>query len=298
MEIIIYQVDAFSDNPFEGNPAGVVPDAIGLNEFDMQKIANEMNLSETAFVMKKDSTTYEVRFFTPRCEVELCGHATIAAFYVLAQKGYINSIDDGKIIVKQVTKAGELPVEIYFKDGNVEKVLMYQGEPRSLGELSDAKEIAEIIGIEIEDIGITDKIINPEIISTGLPDIIIPVKNRNILDNLNVDFKLLEEYSKRMKVTGIHVFCLDEFTKNEVYCRNFAPAVGINEEAATGTANGALAFYLEKNKLLDCDEIIAKQGQYLNRPSNIYCKLVRSEGKYHIKVGGKANLVLQGVISI
>lgn len=298
MEVIIYQVDAFSEKPFEGNPAGVVPDAKGLDELDMQSIANEMNLSETAFIVKKDSTSYEVRFFTPICEVELCGHATIAAFYVLAQKGYITNIDNGTITVKQITKAGELPVEIQFKNGNVTKVLMHQGEPNSLGVLTDTDELANILGIEKEDIGLSNVVVYPEIISTGLPDIMIPVKSKRILDNLNVKFNKLEEYSKKHNVTGAHVFCLDECHSKEVFCRNFAPAVGIDEEAATGTANGALSFYLEKNKLLFDGEMIAKQGESLNRPSYIHCQVVRNEKSYQIKVGGKANVVIQGVISI
>jgi len=84
MDIIIYQVDAFTDKPFGGNPAGVVTDARSLTDENMQKIAMEMNLSETAFVISKGDNNYQVRFFTPKCEVDLCGHATIATFYTLA----------------------------------------------------------------------------------------------------------------------------------------------------------------------------------------------------------------------
>ena len=91
MKKVIYQVDAFSDVPFGGNPAGVVPNAIGLNHIQMLKIAREMNLSETAFIfpLKDDVADYEVRFFTPTQEVDLCGHATIASFFALASKGII-----------------------------------------------------------------------------------------------------------------------------------------------------------------------------------------------------------------
>ncbi len=107
MQINIFQVDAFTDKSFRGNPAGVVPDARLLTAEQMQKIANEMNLSETAFVIPVNDELFQVRFFTPICEVDLCGHATIATFFLLAKKGYIKSIQNGiktvyqKLIVKR-----------------------------------------------------------------------------------------------------------------------------------------------------------------------------------------------------
>ena len=113
MEINIYQVDAFSDKPFGGNPAGVVPDAKQLSYDDMQNIAKEMNLSETAFVIPIDKNNYQVKFFTPIKEVDFCGHATIGSFYTLAHKGYLPPIYNG-IKVYQETKAGRLAVEIFL----------------------------------------------------------------------------------------------------------------------------------------------------------------------------------------
>lgn len=298
MEFIFYQVDAFSNKPFGGNPAGVIPDAKGLSEIEMQQIANEMNLSETAFVLKKNSTSFEVRFFTPKCEVDLCGHATIAAFYVLAQKGYINNTINSMIKINQITKAGKLPVEIYFKNNNVDKVLMYQSEPNSLGKIRDISILADILGIKAENIGLEDSLVYPEIISTGLPDIIVPVRDKVVLDNLNINMKKLEEYSIKLNVTGAHIFCINTNSSQEVYCRNFAPAVGINEEAATGTANGGLIYYLKRNNLLINNEIIAKQGQSMNRPSEIYCSIAENYSNYVVKVGGEARIVMEGVISI
>ena len=109
MKKVIYQVDAFSDVPFGGNPAGVVPSAEGLNDTQMLSIAKEMNLSETAFIfpLKNNEANYEVRFFTPTQEVDLCGHATIASFFTLASKGIITAESNVKIL-KQKTKAGIL----------------------------------------------------------------------------------------------------------------------------------------------------------------------------------------------
>jgi len=296
MDIIIYQVDAFTDKPFGGNPAGVVTDAKSLTDESMQKIAMEMNLSETAFVIPKGDNNYQVRFFTPRCEVDLCGHATIATFYTLAHKGYINNIDNGIVTVYQETRIGRLPVEIYYVDGSVEKVMMYQGEPKSLGYINDLNELYNTLGISSFDI---DSNLIPEIISTGLPDIIIPVKDRVTLDNLKVDFSKLEELSNRLNVVGAHVFCNDFSTgKDIIYCRNFAPAVGINEEAATGTANGALMYYLKKNKAIKGNLLTCYQGDGMKRPSKIICQSNEYASRIDILVGGKATIVIEGVISI
>ena len=122
MDIELYQVDAFTREIFSGNPAGVVTNGDGLDDVTMQKIAREMNLSETAFIINKKTDDYdlEVRFFTPTREVPICGHATISAHYVYAKKNNINSST-----IIQKTKAGILPVEI-IPDGEDLKVAMTQ----------------------------------------------------------------------------------------------------------------------------------------------------------------------------
>lgn len=299
MEVIIYQADAFTDKPFSGNPAGVVPDARGLSDEHMQKIATEMNLSETAFVLPYEDNKFEVRFFTPECEVDLCGHATIAAFYTLAHKGYINGLDDGVTKVYQKTKAGELAVDIYYLNGQVDKIMMYQGKPKSITTIEDYKVICECLNINANDIGLKGFEIMPEVVSTGLPDIILPLKDRKLLDNLTINYDLLSAYSKEMGVSGIHVFAIDcDRDHIDIWCRNFAPAVGINEESATGTANGALTYYLTKNNILKDVKLSVKQGQSLGRPSLIHCEIESINQDYIVKVGGKATIVLEGVMAI
>lgn len=296
MEAIIYQVDAFTDQPFGGNPAGVVPDAKNLSQSDMQKIASEMNLSETAFVTKIDDDCFEVRFFTPKCEVDLCGHATIASFYVLGKKGYIRP--EGKDLVKivQKTKAGLLPVELHFEDGEISKVFMHQSIPEVFGVIDDLEEISQILGIKKEQMKIRGLNLKPEIISTGLKDIIVPVEDEEVLKSLNIDFNKMDNYCAERDSVGMHVFTLDNLNDGMIFCRNFAPTVGIYEEAATGTANGALMYYLYKNGALESESIIARQGMYMNRPSEIICKIQRNGNDSIIKVGGKAVIVMEGII--
>ncbi|WP_069651123.1 PhzF family phenazine biosynthesis protein [Caloranaerobacter ferrireducens] len=299
MDLIIYQVDSFADKPFCGNPAGVVPDSKGLSIDQMQKIAAEMSLSETAFVIPRDKGHFEVRFFTPKCEVDLCGHATIAVFYTLAEKGYIKGKENGVIKVIQKTKVGKLPVEIYFNEGKVQKVMMQQGSPKSYGIIDNFDSICEFMNIDSSLIGLKDLDLKPEIISTGLKDIIIPVRSKNVLNNLKIDFDKLKEYTIEKDIIGIHVFSANSSENiEEVFCRNFAPAVGINEEAATGTSNGALLYYLKKNKLLKGNSITAYQGEILKRPSQIYCEIIEKDSNYVVNVGGKARIVLEGIITI
>lgn len=296
MEVNFYQVDVFTEKTFQGNPAGVVPYAKGLDEKDMQRIANEMNLCETAFIFPIDEDKYEVRFFTPSCEIELCGHATIGSFYTLGKMNYISSIKNGTKKVIQKTKVGELAVELFYSNGEIDKVFMEQKQPSSLGKVDNLMELLEALNIEEKDIGIGDKFVYPEIISTGIPDIMLPLKEKKVLDNLIVDFRKVAKLSKKLNVTGVHAFYLPEDNVDIVYVRNFAPYVGINEEAATGTANGALTYFLKKNQYLMSNKIKVIQGEALGRPSTLYCKIEEDGDTFKVKVGGKSKIVLEGVL--
>ncbi len=295
MEINIYQIDAFTNTSFGGNPAGVVPDSRFLTEDEMQLVAKEMNLSETAFLTQLYEDFFHVRFFTPEREVDLCGHATIGAFYTMASKGYIKPIDEGSKIVFQKTKAGKLGVELIYKDGKIDKVFMDQAEAKSYGRILDLEELAQAMGIDPEDIGHEEIQVQPEIISTGLLSIMVPVKSKEILDNLKVDLDLIRKISKDNKAVGIHAFYLPEIDSKTVYTRNFAPILGIDEESATGTSNGALMYFLKKEKLTSRDNILAYQGESIDRPSEIFCRI---NGDKLVQVGGRAKLMLDGIMCL
>lgn len=297
MEINIFQVDTFTDIAFGGNPAAVVPNAVGLSEYDMQKIANEMNVSETAFVVQIDDSLYRVRYFTPMSEVDLCGHGSIATFHTLALKGYIKPIEKGVKVVTQLTKAGKLPLELHFLNGEVDWIVMEQAPPKSLGTVDNLGAILESMNLRPDQLGVGDQLIIPEIISTGLPDVILPLKSKEDLDNLEIDYCNLGVCTSEINVIGVHAFYLPNRDSNVVYTRNFAPAVGINEEAATGTSNGALIYFLKKNNLISGDSIISIQGDSLKRPSQIYCYIEKYEDSYKVKVGGKAKIVIDGIIT-
>lgn len=277
MNIQVFVVNAFTKNKAGGNPAGVVVEGDGLSAGDMQYIATEMGLSETAFIQSSVAADYKIRYFTPAAEVDLCGHATIASFALLVQKNIINK---GSFTIE--TKAGILPVRV---EG--EKVFLTQNNPEFSQQL-DKKDIALSLNISETDIMVDLPI---EVVSTGLKDILIPVKNNKVLQNLQPDFNKIEEISAKHQVVGYHVFTLDTNTKVNAFCRNFAPLYDINEESATGTANGALTGYLHKHKLIDpaSTSLIFEQGHTMKATSEIISRFkVDSHNEIQVlEVGGE-----------
>lgn len=280
----IFQVDAFTQEPFGGNPAGVMPEAEGLDAGQMQVMAKEMNLSETAFVLPGgEDYDFELRFFTPVEEVDLCGHATIATFHLLRELGLLPV---GRTTLRQKTLAGVLDIAI-GEDGSIR---MLQAAPRQLLVLKDSTRLAEVMGCAPSDIGIPGVLELPEVWTTGLPDILMPVRSQAALQALAPDMETLTALSRELGVTGVHAFAVWEGM--DVLCRNFAPACGIPEEAATGTSNGALGACLFHHGRSEGGGLhfVAGQGQWMGRPSRISVSI--REGA--VWVGGHAVTVLSG----
>ena len=275
-----------------GNGAGVIILDEQIKSEKKQNIAEKIGLSETAFVKQIDENNYDVSFFTPQCEVDLCGHATIATFYYLAIIGKIKGNSEIKKVY-QNTKAGRLEIEIKFNNGNVDYVLMQQSSPKIFKEMigRNKKDIAVSLNIDENSIGLIGFEIEPTIVSTGLRDIIIPVKSRAILNEINANSDMIKYISLENDVVGYHVYTIED---NKIYARNFAPAVGIEEECATGTSNGALGSLLyEKGIIQEGIQII--QGEAMNEASLIYVKINYQDGHMDVRVGGKA-LVIQNYL--
>lgn len=273
MGITLYKVAAFTLDNKGGNIAGVVLDADSLTALEMQKIAFDAGYSETAFVSKSTLADFKVRFFTPTDEVDLCGHATIATFSTLKQKGII---DAG--LYTQETKAGVLTLDVQD-----DIVFMQQKNPVYYKELNRSEVTACFSSLELDD---RFPII---IMSTGVKEIFLPVSSRQVLDNLLPNINKITNISEKYGVIGIHVFTIDGAM--DAYSRNFAPLVGIDEESATGTSNGALSCYLYKyhNKKKD---YTLRQGYSMNLPSEIIGKLeITNDVISGVYVGGKATIL-------
>lgn len=279
--IRVYTLNAFAKTDNGGNPAGVVLDADFLSIDDMQKIASKVGFSETAFVRKSDNADFKVSFFTPNEEVDLCGHATIATFYLLASKGIIQP---GKYT--QETKAGVLKVEC--RSDNV--IYMSQCNPEFY-EILDRKEIADTLNITENDIIDSLPI---QIVSTGLKDILVPIRSLKTLHDIKPNFDKISSLSKEKDVTGYHLFTLETKYNSTAHCRNFAPLYDIPEEAATGTSTGALSSYLYRYRVVlekDVENLVFEQGYSMKRASEILSSLtIENEEIKEVKVGGIAKL--------
>jgi len=267
---------AFSKHPHGGNPAGVVPDSNGLTAGQMQDIAKRAAYSETVFISHSHEADFTFRYFTPSLEVPACGHATLAALYYLKNSNRLKRTA-GTI----QTKGGFIQFRYNFNQG-----LFFIRQPLpEFGSVIDSETIARSLGIH------TDKLnasLPVQMVNTGLWDIIIPVKNKKILMLLNPDFEQIKDISLRNNAIGYHVFSLDD-EKYHATCRNFAPAAGILEEAATGTASGALAAYLIHYNVLKSDTMLFRQGDSLKRPSDIHVILKNgADSNVELWIGGYA----------
>lgn len=271
-----YVVDAFTDKPFGGNPAGVVllaSDSFPKEEL-MLKIAAELRYSETAFVRHDSENEFTIRYFTPKAEVELCGHATIASFFVLHKKG----LASGQCLCH--TKAGDLTIE------SGDKVLMQMAKPRIVATIENTEEIYRALGIN----GTTQNF-PVQIVSAGLPDLMIPLPDVATLQSLQPDMAAVAEITKKYDAVSFHVFAFgdDGYT---AHVRDFAPLYDIPEESATGTANASLTYYLQQNGHLSAgDDCAFIQGEAMGRPSVIATRIQSDE---NIFVGGTAAIVAEG----
>ena len=280
MAMRYYIVDAFTNEPFGGNPAGVVLlDGDFPDEQLMQQVAAELRYSETAFVRRQGPAEFTVRYFTPCGEVDLCGHATIATFGLLHREGLV---PDGATCLNH-TLAGDLKVRIG------DQVMMQMAAASHVDLPLDVENLHRIMSASDNNIEWPD--LPVEIISTGLPDIIMPVAGLKALNALRPDMEALANLSQELNVVGVHAFAMadDGYT---AHVRNFAPLYGIPEESATGTANAALTHYLCRRALIAAGaECRFLQGEAMHRPS-VVATTLDQEGC--IWVGGRCSIVAQG----
>lgn len=287
MKVKVYKLNSFAKTKEGGNAAGVVIDADSLSEKEMGKIAAILGFSETAFLLRSDAADFRVRFFTPKEEVDLCGHATIAAFHTMAHLGLLKPDK-----YKQETKAGILGIEI--KEDY--SIMMNQPVP-VFSEIIEKDELADSLNINASQMR---EDLPAQIVSTGLRDIMIPVKSIEILNAMKPDMEKIKMISQKYNAVGYHVFALESLHGANANCRNFAPLYEIPEESATGTSNGALGCYLYHYGKINSGQesnIVLEQGYSMKKPSEILVSLSVKENEIQeVRVGGNAmNLTLSEV---
>ena len=293
-KLTIYQIDSFTKEKFKGNPAGVVINADGLNDSEMQRIARELNNSETAFIFSPDSSDYDgiIRYFTPTTEVPICGHATIAAMYAKASEENRDSC-----ILRMKTNIGILPLEI-IKTENDYEIVMTQG----LFELSppldneSVQKLLTALGLEHSEI---DQNCPIQIASTGHSKVMIAINSRKKLNDLSPKFAELATLSTHINCNGYFVFTFDS-DQNDIltYGRMFAPAIGINEDPVTGNAHGPLGGYLVQNKIIDHNhdsfEFKGVQGEKIDRMGVIsVCVKIKNDLPSFIQIKGNAVTIIK-----
>lgn len=273
--IQVHITSAFSKNKGGGNKAGVVIKDYKLNKKDKIKISKKLGFSETAFIEKSNKADFKLEYYTPTEEVPLCGHATIASFITLNHLKKLN-----KQNYKIETNSGILDINI--KDNNI--IYMEQNTPKFYDILD--KEIFK----NCLDTRYIDNTLPIQIVSTGLKDIILPIKDTKSLSEIKLNLKELSRLSDKLGVVGLHAFSLVD-TDIDSICRNFAPLYGINEESATGTSNCALACYLNKYNIKK-NKYTFEQGYTMNEPSRILVTLNTDSGlTKEVFVGGEGYLI-------
>ncbi len=297
------QVDVFTDRPFGGNPLAVFPDAEGLTDEEMQQLTREMNLSETTFVLptQDPAADFKVRIFTPAREVPFAGHPVVGTHWTLANLGRVE-LQEPVTQVRFELGVGVLPAALHVQDGRVQRVLMTQDRPRFLAVIDDLADLVKGLGLKPE--AITGTGLPVQLVSTGLPQMMVPVRSLDEvqrLDAAELNVAALNRVCRAVDTESVMVFTREtERTEATVHVRMFAPLLGVPEDPATGSANGALGAYLVRHEVVGLTppttRIVSEQGAEMGRPSTVYVEIDHDgEGISAVRVGGQVVPVLEGV---
>jgi trans-2,3-dihydro-3-hydroxyanthranilate isomerase len=291
MERRFYTLDVFTTTRFEGNPLAVITDGDGLSDAAMLAIAREMNLSETVFVQKPtdDDALARLRIFTTREELKLAGHPVIGTWFLLAELGVVPA-QEGGVHVTQQTGAGLLPVEIRFKDGRPQRVIMTQKEAAFRPVKIEKKALASALGITTKDF---DPALDPEYVSTGIFNLMVPLRNRAALGKIVMN---MIELRRLLGKNGTMAYCFACGDNGKAFSRGMLPWE-IYEDAATGSAAGSLGAYLVRHeRLAPAHTLTVLQGQEMGRPSYIEVEVTQKGKKLVPRVSGAAVRVFEGTI--
>ena len=259
-------VDVFTEHPLEGNPLAVFPDASGLYDGTMQKIAKELNLSETTFVLPptRPGCIAQVRIFTPMREMLFAGHPTIGTSYVLLDENRVPANAE-KFALDE--KVGAVPIRV---EPGARPRIWLTTPPIQWGKTFDRALCARALGLDVSDL--LD--VTPQLVTAGNPNVYIPVKNKDAVDRAWIDMAGL----MTIKEPGQEAICIFVFTptKEGAYSRMFAPEHGVIEDPATGSATGPLAAFMMRNKLVSSaagTRFYSEQGTKMGRRSILYVQV-------------------------
>jgi trans-2,3-dihydro-3-hydroxyanthranilate isomerase len=298
------QVDVFTDRAFGGNPLAVFPEAEGLTTEEMQRLAQEMNLSETTFVLPPQApgADFKVRIFTPAKELPFAGHPVVGTHWVLAHLERVE-LREPVTQVRFELGVGVLPADLHVAGDQVERVVMTQDRPTFHAVLEDVTDLAAGLGLAPEAITGTGQPVH--VVSTGVPQMMVPVRSLAEVQRLGagqLNVAALNRACGAVDTECVMVFTFEtERPESTVHVRMFAPLLGVPEDPATGSANGALGAYLVHHRAIPVTEptthVVSEQGAEINRPGTLYVE-VDSEGKEitAVRVGGQVVSVAEGMV--
>lgn len=292
--------DCFSSRRFGGNVGAVVYDCEQLTTQEMQSLAGEINAPVSGFVTTNDANALSVRFFMPKGEIAMCGHVTIGLFSDLSEDNGLNEGSTDGFLME--TQAGGIHVQASKNSGGRTLVMLNMPLPENVELEPDREAIAEALGVGLSDIS-EDIPIGAG--STGLKHLFVPMKSLQSLQSMAPDFEQLETLSRSLDIATVMPFStVTENPSNDIHCRDFCPAVGVNEVPASGTTNSALAGYLVASGLIETKPdgvttVLAEQGLEMGRPSLIRSDVTLRDGApVTLEVGGHAVLVVDGHIHV
>jgi trans-2,3-dihydro-3-hydroxyanthranilate isomerase len=286
-----FYVDAFTSKAFEGNPCAVFPDAGGLSDGEMQNLAKETNLSETAFVFESGKAGFRVRYFTPVCEIPFAGHPTIATAYILAREGHIKT--PGRTArVEFEFNIGVLPVEVLFSaDGEVDTVAMWH-KPPVFGECLDPKSLAGLMGLGPEDFLPNVPV---QAVSTGVPFLMVPLKTPDLVAKAALDRQRIKKLLENFPAKNLFVFAPRGFSgEGDTFARLMDPD-NAGEDSYTGSATGCMGCYLYRYGIIKKPRMVCEQGHLMGRPGTGILELEGTpENITQVKLFGKGTVSLKG----
>lgn len=287
----LHIVDVFAETKYSGNQLAVFRNAADLSDAEMQQIAKEMHYSETTFILSDEQKNggYDVRIFTPEEEIPFAGHPTLGTAYVIQQRIIQKSVPT----VNLNLKVGQIPVKITYKNNKIKNLIMHQKQPE-FGHTFDTTALANVLSLTENQIDETFPI---QTVSTGLPFIIVPLKDLNAVKNAEINRKLYFDLIKNEKAKNILIFSPETLhPENNLHVRVFALYYGVPEDPATGSGNGCLAGYLVKHQYFQRSQIDIRveQGYQLGRPSLLLLKAKKTDKTIAVHVGGKVIATVKG----
>ncbi|MBJ7994705.1 PhzF family phenazine biosynthesis isomerase [Bacillus mycoides] len=296
--INVFHYDAFTNKPNMGNPAGIVLEADGLTEEDMQRIAEKVGFNETSFVLSSEVADIRMRYFTPGFEMDLCGHGTVGTIYALRERGLLEE----KTNLTIETKAGILPIQIGANENGETFIKMRQAASQFKDFAGSKEELAHSIGLEVTDLDASVPIVYG---STGNWTVIVPIKNLDACERMKPKNEAFPSVLKEIPKASIHPVCLETYDEQvQMHGRHFSsPYAGTIEDPVTGTASGVMgayyATYLEKD--FDHElELIVEQGQEINKDGRVMVYVTKDveNDNLQIDIAGTAVYVKEFEISI